>query len=376
MGSLKSVLAFLVRFTILGLALAFLVLLWKPQLLRPAERLTAPPAPVVALPEGTPTSYAAAVARTAPAVVNIYAARVYREPTLPPELQGLLGESWPRYRERVERSLGSGVIIDAEGRIVTNNHVVQGAQQINVQLSDGRDAVAKVVGRDPDTDLAVLEIDLDDLPTMPLGRSDTLRVGDVVLAIGNPVGIGQTVTHGIVSAKGRGQLNLATFEDFIQTDAAINIGNSGGALVNLDGELVGINTAVFSRTAGIEGMGFAIPVNLVRGVMEEIFRNGRVIRGWLGVVPEDLQPQQARALGLKSGNGVLVVNVYRDSPAFRAGLLPGDIITAIDGTPLTSAQEALAKVAALPPGKTVRIRAVRGGKAFEVSTQVVERQNP
>ena len=244
---------------------------------------------------------------------------------------------WPGYRQRVERSLGSGVILDTDGHIVTNNHVIDAASIIKVQLADGRVAEAKVMGRDADTDLAVLQIELPDLPAMALGRSDTLRVGDVVLAIGNPVGLSQTVTQGIVSATGRGNLRVARFENFIQTDAAINLGNSGGALVNTAGELVGINTAIFARNAGIEGIGFAIPVNLVRGVMEEIFKNGRVIRGWLGVVPQNVTPEQARALGAPDG-GVFIANLYKGSPALRAGLLPGDLITQLDDEPMRRAR--------------------------------------
>jgi len=382
MAALKNVLGFLVRFTVVGLALAFVVILWKPELLRrpPAPApvtastptATAPIVPLAINGPGTPT-YAPAVARSAAAVVNVSTRRVVRTPTLPPQLEGLFGENWPRYRQRVENSLGSGVIIDTQGHIVTNYHVVQAAETIAVQLADNREAPARIVGSDPDTDLAILKIDLDDLPTMPLGRSDTLQVGDVVLAIGNPVGLSQTVTHGIVSAKGRGQLDVATFEDFIQTDAAINVGNSGGALVNTDGALVGINTAVFSRSAGIEGIGFAIPVNLVRGVLEEILRNGRVIRGWLGIVPENISPQQARALRLPAGTSVVVMNLYVNSPAFQAGVRPGDAITHIDEAPVTSAQEALARVAAMPPGRPVRLRGIRAGQPYDVTPTIVER---
>ncbi len=317
MTPIARLLGYIVRFVIVGLAAAFVVIMVRPELLR-ARQPTPQPAvstPQPQAPVGVPAStYADAVARSAPSVVNVYADRVVAERSLPPQLEDLFGDTWPGYRQRRERSLGSGVILDTDGHIVTNNHVIDAASTIKVQLADGRVADAKVMGRDADTDLAVLQIGLSNLPTMALGRSDTLRVGDVVLAIGNPVGLSQTVTQGIVSATGRGQLSVARFENFIQTDAAINLGNSGGALVNTAGELVGINTAIFARNAGIEGIGFAIPVNLVRGVMEEIFKNGRVIRGWLGVVPETLTPEQARALGAPDG-GVLVVNLYVDSPA-------------------------------------------------------------
>ncbi|HKE44335.1 MAG TPA: trypsin-like peptidase domain-containing protein [Steroidobacteraceae bacterium] len=376
MMSITRLLGFVARFAIVGLAVAFIVVVLRPELIRAPQATTAVPAPVSFAPTGTAVStYADAVARSAPAVVNVYADRVVAERTLPPQLEGLFGDMWPGVRQRVERSLGSGVILDTDGHIVTNNHVVDDASVIKVQLADGREAQAKVMGRDTDTDLAVLQVDLKDLPTMPMGRSDTLRVGDVVLAIGNPVGLSQTVTQGIVSATGRGQLGVARFENFIQTDAAINLGNSGGALVNAAGELVGINTAIIARNAGIEGIGFAIPVNLVRGVMEEIFKNGRVIRGWLGVVPSDLTPQQARALGAPEG-GVLVANLYVNSPALRAGLRPGDLITQIDNEKMQSAQEALSYVAKLSPGATVRIRGLRRGEKFDVSAQVVERGQP
>lgn len=371
MSTVTSLLAFLLRFTVVGLALAFVVLLIRPDLIRP-RTVQANGQPASALLPAGPASYASAVARSAPAVVNIYTARrvIDRAPRTP--IESLLGNDWPLVRGRIERSLGSGVIADAEGRIITNNHVVPDGSAIMVQLSDGRTTEAMVTGRDPDTDLAVLQIDLDDLPTMPFGRSDTLRVGDVVLAIGNPIGLSQTVTQGIVSATGRG-LELNAFEDFIQTDAAINIGNSGGALVNVNGELIGINTAVYSKTMGIEGIGFAIPVNLVRGVMDEIVRNGRVIRGWLGVVPENLSPQQQRALGLPANTGVRVANLYLESPAFSAGLKPGDILTHLDDLQLATAQQALAAVATMPPGKSVRIRGRREREPFDITTKVVER---
>jgi Do/DeqQ family serine protease len=375
MTPIARLLGYIVRFVIVGLAAAFVVIMVRPELLRARQT---PAQPVSSIPAnfagGTPAStYADAVARSAPSVVNVYADRVVAERSIPPQLEGLFGDMWPGYRQRVQRSLGSGVILDTDGHIVTNNHVIDAASIIKVQLADGRVAEAKVMGRDADTDLAVLQINLPNLPTMVLGRSDTLRVGDVVLAIGNPVGLSQTVTQGIVSATGRGLLgSVARFENFIQTDAAINLGNSGGALVNTAGELVGINTAIFARDAGIEGIGFAIPVNLVRGVMEEIFKNGRVIRGWLGVVPQNVTPEQARALGAPDG-GVFIANLYKDSPALRAGLLPGDLITQIDDEPMHSAQQALSYVARLAPGATVRIRGIRRGARFDVRAEVVER---
>ncbi len=378
MTAFNRVLVFLLRFAVVGLALAFVIVLFKPELMRPRATSATPAA---SSGQGSSaaiapaTSYADAVARSAPAVVNIYTERVVTERTMPPQLERLFGEMWPRYRQRIERSLGSGVVIDDQGHVITNNHVVPEAAAISVQISDGRVAAAKVLGRDPDTDLAVLEVSLPDLPTMPFGRSDTLRVGDVVLAIGNPLGLSQTVTQGIVSATGRGQLGVADFESFIQTDAAINFGNSGGALVNAAGELVGINTAVLSRNAGIEGIGFAIPVDLVRGVMQEILRNGRVIRGWIGAEPEELTPQQAQALGVRDGSGVVVAELYRDSPAHQAGLRPLDVITHLDNEPIHSSQQMRAHVALLAPGETVKIAGIRGGETFELTVPIVERPN-
>src|SRR5882757_4966336 len=307
--------SFLVRAVIIGLASAFLVVWWKPALLgaatsragsasAPAQSVGANPSGIVAPGAAVPgiatsrvsamPSFADAVARAAPAVVNIYTARVVTERNRATPLDQLFGDYWPSYRQRVERSLGSGVIVDEAGTIITNQHVIAGADSIRVQLADGRVAEATITGQDPDTDIAILHLSIRNLPVMPVGRSDTLRVGDIVLAIGNPYGLSQTVTQGIVSATGRGQLGLATFENFIQTDAAINLGNSGGALIDANGDLVGINTAVLNRTSGgPEGIGFAIPVNLVRGVMEQILLNGHVVRGWLGFVPQDLTDEQS-----------------------------------------------------------------------------------
>src|SRR5271167_4063901 len=284
-------------------------------------------------------SFADAVARAAPAVVNIYTARVVTERTQAPALNQLFGDFWPSYRRRIERSLGSGVIVDAAGTIVTNQHVIAGAESIRVQLADGRISDATIVGQDPDTDLAVLHLGMGKLPVMPVGRSDTLRVGDIVLAIGNPYGVGQTVTQGIVSATGRSQLGLAIFENFIQTDAAINLGNSGGALIDANGDLIGINTAVLNRASGgPEGIGFAIPVNLVRGVTEQILSKGHVVRGWLGFVPEDLSPEQAALLGIGTDGGVTVVNIFLKSSAYEAGVRPGDLITGLKGEAVRNSQ--------------------------------------
>ena len=393
-----------------GLALAFVVVFFRPDLLvrarsEPAAAgapgpagspATAPAGTAAPASSGAPPAaagalasagsvdgslnapfhtFAAAVRRAAPAVVNIYTKRIVIERVQPSSMDQLLGDFWPRLQRRVQGALGSGVIVDEAGHIVTNNHVIANATSINVQLADGRVTEAHVVGRDPDTDLAVLVIKLERLPVMTLGHSDQLQVGDEVLAIGNPLGLQQTVTHGIVSATGRSQLNIATFENFIQTDAAINSGNSGGALGNAAGELVGINTAVIAKNmdpTGVEGIGFAIPVNLARGVMREILDHGRVIRGWTGIVSEDFTAEQAEQNGLARG-GVVVTNLYRDSPALAAGVRVGDILVAINGHELGSSQDALKLLATQKPGGQVRLRIQRGTATAELSCQVVER---
>jgi len=365
---------FLARAIVVGLAAAFLVVWWKPALLGKVA------APAQSMPTAAPSlgavthGFADAVARAAPAVVNIYTARVVTERTQPAPLNQLFGDFWPSYRQRIERSLGSGVIVDATGTIVTNQHVIADADSIRVQLADGRIADAKIIGQDPETDIAILDLDIDKLPVMPLGRSDTLRVGDIVLAIGNPYGLGPSVTQGIVSATGRGQLGLATFENFIQTDAAINLGNSGGALIDADGDLVGINTAVLNRAyGGPEGIGFAIPVNLVRGVMEQILKQGHVVRGWLGFVPQDLSDAEAAQLGISAGGGVTVVNILVKSPAFEAGVRPGDLIVGLGHEPVHNAQELVSRIAALKPGDEVELEGRHAREAYKVKFKVLER---
>jgi serine protease DegS len=330
------------------------------------------PAP---LPAAT-DSYAAAVMRAAPAVVNISTQRLVTEQFQPSVFDQLFGDLQPFYRHRVERALGSGVIVDSAGHIITNNHVIANAETINVGLADDRVTPATVVGRDPDTDLALLSIKLRDLPVMPLGRSDEIQVGDVVLAIGDPLGLSQTVTHGIVSATGRQQLGVATFENFIQTDAAINAGNSGGALINARGELIGINTAVLNKSnsgnLSVEGIGFAIPVNLARGVMKDILDHGRVIRGWIGILPEDVDDEQAKQLGLPR-SGVVITNMYRTSPAVAAQLRIGDIVTSIDGNAVRSARDTLSQIAAKKPGVNISLHLLRGRSELDSKVNVTER---
>ena len=384
-----------------GLALAFLAVFFRPELLRTRMGLAAAPAAATAPATGGGTtgpayaaaagpadaqaltapsngalhSFAAAVRRAGPAVVNIYTARVVTEQVQPSSIEELFGSLGPHYQQRVQRALGSGVIVDDAGHVLTNNHVIADATTIKAQLADGRSAEARVVGRDPDSDLAVLSIHLAHLPVMTLGRSDRLQVGDEVLAIGNPLGLNQTVTHGIVSATDRRQLGVATFEDFIQTDAAINEGNSGGALINADGELVGINTAVIAKNmdaTGVEGIGFAIPVNFARGVMREILDHGHVVRGWSGIVADDFTADQAAMYGLARG-GVVVTNLYVNGPAINAGMRRGDILLAIDGRAVRNAQDALTQLASARPGSTVKLSVLRGRQTLELACRVVER---
>ena len=375
MHNARVLVSFLTKAAIVGLALAFLVVWWRPTLLAAHTEIGASPLVPAAAAEARSVvvvqSFADSVARAAPAVVNIYTRRVVTERQSTPLSQFFGNYFPPAYRNRVESSLGSGVIVDSKGTIVTNHHVIAGAQSIKVQLADGRVADAAIVGSDPDTDIAILGLNTDGLPSISLGRSDTLRVGDIVLAIGNPYGIGQTVTQGIVSATGRGQLGVATFENFIQTDAAINLGNSGGALIDAQGDLVGINTAVLNRQygGGPEGIGFAIPVNLVRGVMEQILAQGYVTRGWLGFEPQDLSEQDAQA----TGASVVVFEVLQGSPADAAGIRPNDLITALNGESLRSAQELVSKLAAIKPGTHVQLAGRRGDKPFKLALTVVER---
>ena len=362
-----------------GLALAFVIVAVRPDLIRGGAGSQPPPAPASAPapvqsapPAGGPAhlTYAGAVQRAAPAVVNIYTAREVVERIDPSPLGELFGDVLPRYEKRYERSLGSGVIVDASGHIVTNYHVIANAGAIRVQLADGRIAQPQVVGADPDTDLAVLKVNLPNLPVITFGNSDDLRVGDIVLAIGDPLGLSQTVTHGIVSATARGHLGITTFEDFIQTDAPINFGNSGGALVDSSGALIGINTAIVAKSLGVEGIGFAIPVDMVRGVLHDIVKYGRVIRGWIGIVPEDISDMQAQQFGLAHGG---VVIAYVASPGQEAGFKPGDLLLSIDGTPVTSAEDARARIASSKPGTTLTVRYQRGSSEFSVKVRVAER---
>ncbi len=321
-------------------------------------------------------SYASAVDKAAPAVVNVYSSRVVEREQHPlmsdPFFRQFFGDDMPR-RQRLLSSLGSGVLVSAEGYILTNQHVIRGADQIQVALRDGREALAQLVGTDPESDLAVLKIDLDRLPVIRLADSEQIAVGDVSLAIGNPFGVGQTVTMGIISATGRNHLGLSAYEDFIQTDAAINPGNSGGALVNAQGALVGINTAIFSRSGGSQGIGFAIPANLARDILSQIITHGRVIRGWLGIEVQEVTANLAASFGLNAIQGVVVANVVPGGPGAEAGLQPGDVMTAIDSKPIIDPREAMADIAEITPGTRLPVTYIRGGQRHTVEVEVGER---
>jgi len=320
-----------------------------------------------------PVSYAEAVTTASPAVANLYTTKFVKKPAHPliedPQFRKFFGDNLPQQR-RMESSLGSAVIMSPEGYLLTNNHVVAGADQIVVALKDGRETLARIIGSDPETDLAVLKIDLQDLPFIILGRSDNIRIGDVTLAIGNPFGVGQTVTMGIISATGRNQLGLNTYEDFIQTDAAINPGNSGGALVDAYGNLVGINTAIFSKSGGSQGIGFAIPVKLAVDVMQAIIEHGQVIRGWLGIEVQPLTPELAESFGMDGRPGIIVAGIYRDGPAQKAGLQPGDLILSIDGEAAGDGRRSMNQVARAKPGQKINIDILRNGKPLQLTAEV------
>ena len=379
---LRPVLSYLAQAIVLGLAIAFLVTYFWPEIARrevPTVEIRQTVPVVVKRPANGPSSYAAAVDKASPAVININTAKVVTVRPHPffddPVFRQFFGgaDDLITPRKRVETSLGSGVIMSEQGFILTNHHVIHGADAIQVSLQDGRMAQAKLVGSDPDTDVAVLKIDLKKLPVITLGHSDNLRVGDVVLAIGNPFGVGQTVTMGIVSATGRNKLGINTFENFIQTDAAINPGNSGGALVDAEGNLVGINTAMFSRSGGYQGIGFAIPTSLAEDVMKEILQHGRPVRGWLGVEAQAITPQIARALELDDTQGVVVVGVVRGGPAHHAGIQPRDVIVAIDGKKIAEARQALLAISSRKPGNRVKLEVLRNGKSLTLEATAIER---
>jgi len=387
--AIRKFLSFLLQTVMAGMAAAFLyVLLVQPYLLRNNPRIVevretmeeSQPAPSAQANTGHwngPVSYADAVAIAIPAVVNIHTAKVITHRVHPlledPVFQQFFGEQFARARKEIQTSLGSGVLISEQGYVLTNNHVIEGADEIQVLLADGRSAKATVVGTDTDTDLAVLYIHSDNLPSLVIGDSSKLRVGDVVLAIGNPFGVGQTVTSGIISATGRNHLGITAYEEFIQTDAAINPGNSGGALINTRGELIGINSAIYSRSGGSQGIGFAIPVNLAKGVMTQIIETGHVVRGWLGIEAQDMTPQLAEIYGLDYRPGMLIGGVMRNGPAGKAGVEPGDIVVSINGKTIGETSEAMKTISGEAPGSTITLAGYRKDVPFSLQVQVMQR---
>ncbi|MDA8224915.1 MAG: Do family serine endopeptidase [Betaproteobacteria bacterium] len=320
-------------------------------------------------------SYRDAARKAIPSVVNVFTSKAIHSPrTLPdsPFFRHFFGkQNEPRVRR--SNNLGSGVIVSADGYILTNHHVVESADEIQVALHDGRILQARVVGSDPESDLAVLKIQAKGLPAITFAQSDDASIGDVVLAIGDPFGVGQTVTMGIISALKRSHLGINIFEDFIQTDAAINPGNSGGALVDTHGNLVGINSAIYSRTGGSQGIGFAIPSNLAAEVMRQIIAHGEVIRGWIGVEVQDLSPELAQSWKLASSNGALIAGVLRSGPADRAGIQPGDIVLQVNHRPVEDSSDLLNDIAGLTPGQTVPIEVVHRSQTREMMVRIARR---
>jgi serine protease DegS len=372
-------LSFIFKASIAGLFIAAIILLWmwpagesdspdQAPLLPSTPTLNDQPASPATDYGSGPYSYAGAVEQASPSVVNIYTSRTVRE-SVNPLFERFFNLNTPQ-RSRKQTGLGSGVIFTDNGYIITNYHVVKSAEDIRVSLYDGRDFAAKFIGADPETDLAILHIEIQDLSAIRLGDSNKLRVGDVVLAIGNPFGVGQTVTMGIISATGRDHLGLNTFENFIQTDAAINPGNSGGALVNARGELIGINTAIFSQSGGSHGIGFAIPVDMAKTVLDQISRHGKVIRGWLGIEARDIPPGLQQQL---PAPGVLVAGIFQNGPADRAGLQRGDVITEINRTATTNTRTLLSVITDNSPGTELSIKVWRNNQTVELKARLMER---
>ena len=367
----------------IALAAVFVIMTLRPELLPWTRRgeavVTLQESASTPPPAATAWSLSAAAAKAMPSVVNIFTSKEVRLPRHPllddPLFRRFFGDAFDDEPRRTS-SLGSGVIVSPEGYILTNHHVVEAADEIEVALADGRKAKARLVGSDPETDLAVLKIDLAPLSPVTFGRADTWRVGDVVLAIGNPFGVGQTVTMGIVSAVGRSHLGINTFENFIQTDAAINPGNSGGALVDANGNLIGINTAIYSQSGGSMGIGFAIPASLAKQVMEQIIAEGGVTRGWIGVEIQDLSAELAESFKLGSTRGALVAGVLKGGPADRAGVKPGDVLVAVESKPVADASALLNLVAALKPGQKAKLTLLREQKEIVLTVDVGKRPRP
>jgi serine protease DegS/serine protease DegQ len=367
----------------ISVALLFVVSTLKPEWVSdrpalPAITIQEAIAPATAPAGRTTTSYAEAAQRALPAVVHIFTSKDVKSQRHPfaddPLFRHFFGDRLDNRPQQRASGLGSGVIVSPEGYVLTNNHVVEAADEIEVALNDGRKLPARIVGRDPESDLAVLQVKADSkLNAITFGHPEQLHVGDVVLAIGNPFGVGQTVTMGIVSALGRTHLGINTFEDFIQTDAAINPGNSGGALVDAAGNLIGINSAIYSRTGGSLGIGFAIPVSLARNVMEQIIQTGAVTRGWIGVEVQAITPELADSFGLPSSEGTLISGVMRSSPADRSGVRPGDVLLSVDGRKVNDPQAMLEAIAALPPGRQAGFELRRGKEKLDIKVEVGRR---
>ena len=366
--------------TTVALGVLFIIALFKPDLLdwqrqQPGLIIQQAPQPV-ANAVSVSGSFAPAAQKVIPSVVNVFTQQKVRTPAHPalqdPIFRYFFGDRLDE-RPREVSNLGSGVIVSANGYILTNQHVVEAADEIQVALANGQTLPARVVGADPETDLAVLKIDASDLPAITLAQLDSLNVGDWVLAVGNPFGVGQTVTAGIVSALGRTHLGINTFENFIQTDAAINPGNSGGALVDVAGHLVGINSAIYSRTGGSQGIGFAIPVSIARQVMEQIIKSGSVTRGWVGVEVQDITPELAESFNLKNVDGALIAGVLKGGPADAGGIRPGDILLAVNGNKVSNSASLLNLIAALKPGDVARLTVARKQQSLDLKIQVGRR---
>ena len=365
--------------TTVAVALLFVVSTFRPEWLPARGGVPIVPAAVTAPSAPVAISYNAAVQRAMPAVVNISTSKEIRTPRHPllndPIFRRFFGDQLPDEAQRAS-NLGSGVIVSSSGYVLTNHHVVEAADEIEVALADGRKLLAKVVGSDPDTDLAVLRVTADNLPAINFGSTESLRVGDVVLTIGNPFNLGHTVTAGIVSALGRSGLGINTFENFIQTDAAINPGNSGGALIDASGNLVGINTAILSRTGSSMGIGFAIPVSTARMVLDQIVKNGTVTRGWIGVEVQEITPPIAESFKLGGTRGALITGVLRGGPADKAGVKPGDVLVEVEGRPVADPTSMLNLIAALPPGKPATVKVTRSGQEIDATITVGRRPKP
>lgn len=367
------------------LAVLFIVTILKPEWLNNIPHIgtklrPSPPIPILEAPINTvaPGSYREAAKVAMPSVVNIFTTKEIKRLKNPllndPFFRRFFEEGGNSTQPEKQSSLGSGVIVSQNGYIITNNHVVSSADEIDIVLSDGRKAIAKVVGSDPETDLALLKIDLSDLPAITLGHLENASVGDVVLAIGNPFGVGQTITMGIISALGRTHLDINTFENFIQTDAAINPGNSGGALIDTNGNLLGINSAIFSQSGGSLGIGFAIPVTTVKSVMDDIMKNGHVIRGWIGVESQEITSELAENFGVKEKTGTLIAGVVRDGPADRAGVKPGDILIKVNDATVTDRTSVTNLIAQLPPDKKAKLTFLRKGKMLTLDVVIGTRR--